>query len=499
MKPLALIILDGFGINPETRGNAIKAAHMPNYRSCLENNPHTSLEACGLAVGLPKGQMGNSEVGHTNIGAGRIVYQELTRIDKNIQDGSFFENKEFIKAMDSCNNLHIMGLFSPGGVHSHLNHILALLEMAEKRNVKRVYLHAFTDGRDCPPSSGRSFLEEALAKCKKSGNCSIATVSGRFYAMDRDKRYDRVKKAYDAISSGLGIKTDDFLSSMEESYKNGVLDEFIVPMVKSDYNGIEENDAVIFANFRPDRAREITRALTGDNFDGFPIKDLHLSSFVTMTSYDATLSKVNIAYPPTSLNNILAEVLEKNNKTQLRIAETEKYAHVTFFFNGGSEEPQEHERRILIPSPKVATYDMQPEMSAYEVTDSLLKVLDEDCPDVIILNFANCDMVGHTGVFDAAKQACEAVDICLGKLIPKIKEMGGISLITADHGNADVMIDENGEPMTAHSLNPVPFVTVGLKQRLREGGVLADIAPTMLDILGIEKPKEMTGTSLLIK
>ena len=499
MKPLALIIIDGFGINPSPHGNAVMAANMPNYTSYLKNNPHTSLEASGLAVGLPEGQMGNSEVGHTNIGAGRIVYQELTRIDKEIDEGTFFENEEFKKAMDNCNNLHIMGLLSPGGVHSHMRHILALLKMAKMRNVKKVYLHAFTDGRDCPPISGEGFVKETLDEMKKLGNCELATVTGRFYGMDRDKRWGRVNTAYDAIVYAKGTKTNDFVKSMGESYIKDVTDEFIPPLVNESYKGVEKGDAFIFANFRPDRAREITRAITGDNFDGFPIKDLGLSSFVTMTSYDATLEKVHIAYPPTKLNDILAEVLERNGKTQLRIAETEKYAHVTFFFNGGTEEPQEHERRILIPSPKVATYDLQPHMSAYEVTDALMDVLENDCPDVIILNFANTDMVGHTGVFEAAVKACEAVDSCLGKIVPKIREMGGIALLTADHGNADVMLDENDEPMTAHSLNPVPFITVGMDKELREGGVLADIAPTMLEILGLPQPEAMTGKSLLKK
>ncbi|MEG1972166.1 MAG: 2,3-bisphosphoglycerate-independent phosphoglycerate mutase, partial [Oscillospiraceae bacterium] len=437
----------------------------------------------------------------TNIGAGRVVYQELTSIDKAISDGDFFSNPILNSACDACadgNALHIMGLLSDGGVHSHINHIFALLELAKRKKLQKVFIHCFMDGRDTAPNSGVNFLRQLYDKCAQLGIGSIATVSGRYYAMDRDKRYERLKNACDAIILGEGVKTNNFFSAIEDSYKNHVTDEFIIPLAAEDYMGINENDSVIFANFRPDRAREITRAITDKSFDGFKALCPKLSEFVCMTQYDETMQGVKIAFPKEKINDTLSDVLENNGKTQLRIAETEKYAHVTFFFNGGVETLKPHEKRELIPSPKVATYDLMPQMSAFEVANKLLEHINNDCPDVIILNFANCDMVGHTGVFEAAKSACEAVDACLGMIVPTILKLDGIALITADHGNADEMMTEDNKPMTAHSLNPVPFITVGLNKPMRCNGVLADIAPTMLEILNLDKPKAMTGKSLFI-
>lgn len=500
-KPLMLMILDGFGIAPK-EGNAIYAAKTPNIDKIFNKYPVTKLNASGLAVGLPEGQMGNSEVGHTNIGAGRIVYQDLTRITKAIQDGSFFTNKALVNAVDNAvkNNkaLHLFGLLSNGGVHSHNTHLYALLKLAKQRGLEKVYIHAFMDGRDVPPTSGVDFLRECISKTREIGVGKIATVMGRYWAMDRDKRFERLKKAYDAMVLGEGIINSDAVRAVEESYKNEVTDEFIEPIV-CDKNGmIKPNDSIIFYNFRPDRAREITRTFVDPDFNGFERKgDFFPVTYVCMTQYDETMPNVSLAFAPEELVNTLGEYLSKNGKTQLRIAETEKYAHVTFFFNGGVETTFYGEDRALIPSPKVATYDLQPEMSAYEVTNEVLSRINSDKYDVIILNFANCDMVGHTGVFKSAVKAVEAVDECVGKIYDAMIKKDGVLLITADHGNADKMIDENGGPFTAHTTNPVPLCVVNYDCELKDSGKLADIAPSMLKILGMEKPAEMTGESFI--
>ncbi len=507
-KPLLLCIMDGFGINSADEGNAIKMAKTPNLDNLFANYPNTTLEASGMSVGLPEGQMGNSEVGHTNIGAGRIVYQELTRITKSIKDGDFFENEAFLAAVENCkkneSSLHIMGLMSDGGVHSHNTHIYAIAEMAKRLGLSKIFVHCFLDGRDVPPSSGKDFVAEMDAELKKLGVGKIATVMGRYYAMDRDNRWERVEKAYDAMVKGEGEKEVCPVSAVAKSYENDVTDEFVLPTVITE-NGdavgkISENDSIIFANFRPDRARQITRVFADPDFDGFK-RDYFPVYFVCMTQYDKTMPNVNVAFKPQELVNTLGEYLSKKGLSQLRIAETEKYAHVTFFFNGGVEKVSEGEDRALINSPKVATYDLQPEMSAFEVTEKLLEKLDENKTDVIILNFANCDMVGHTGIIDAAIKAVETVDTCVGKVADKVMSMGGAMLVTADHGNADQMIDpETKGAFTAHTTYPVPFIVMGLGDvKLRAGGVLADIAPTMLDILGLDKPVEMTGTSILEK
>ena len=502
-KPLILMILDGFGIAPEN-GNAIKAAKKPNIDRLFSSNPITQIGASGMDVGLPDGQMGNSEVGHTNIGAGRVVYQELTRITKSIDDGDFFENEALCKAMDNAKEkdsaLHIMGLLSDGGVHSHNKHLYGILEMAKKKGLSKVYVHAFLDGRDVPPSSGKDFVVDCCEKIKEIGVGKIATVMGRYYAMDRDNRWERVEKAYAAMVYGEGVQADDPAEAVEASYKDGVTDEFVVPAVIKGGAKIQADDSVVFFNFRPDRAREITRTFVDPDFDGFDRKNGFFPlSYVCMTQYDATMPNVMVAFKPESLRNTLGEYISDKNMTQLRIAETEKYAHVTFFFNGGVEKQYPGEDRILVKSPAVATYDLQPEMSAYEVTDKLVPAIESGKYDVIILNFANCDMVGHTGVFDAAVKAVEAVDTCVGKVTDAIAKMGGVALITADHGNADRMVDDDGEPFTAHTTNPVPFCVVGYPCKLRKGGKLADIAPTMLEILNIEQPAEMTGESLIEK
>ncbi len=503
-KPLLLCIMDGFGINSAESGNAVKAAKTPNLDLLFETCSNTTLDASGMAVGLPDGQMGNSEVGHTNIGAGRIVYQELTRITKSIKDGDFFENPEFLAAVENCKKndsaLHIMGLLSDGGVHSHNTHMYALFELCKRAGLSKVYLHCILDGRDVPPSSGKDFVKEADEELKKIGVGKIATVMGRFYAMDRDNRWDRVEKAYEALALGRGVIADDAVASVEQSYLGDVTDEFVVPVVVFE-NGvpvgkIEKGDSVIFANFRPDRAREITRVFVDPDFNGFE-REYKEVFYVCMTQYDKTMPNVKVAFKPQSLTNTLGEYLSKKGMTQLRIAETEKYAHVTFFFNGGVEAISEGEDRVLIDSPKVATYDLKPEMSAYEVTDAILPRIKSGEYDVIILNFANCDMVGHTGFMDCAIKAVETVDSCVGKVYEAVKEMDGIMLITADHGNADQMLDpETNETFTAHSTNPVPFIVAGKDVALSEGGCLADIAPTMLKILGLEQPEEMTGKSL---
>ena len=465
--------------------------------------PHTRIGASGMDVGLPDGQMGNSEVGHTNIGAGRIVYQELTRITKSFDEGEALGNPALTAAMENARRpgqaLHLMGLLSDGGVHSHIRHLYGLMEMARRFAVERVYLHCFMDGRDVPPTSGIEFIAALQQKIKELGLGQIATVSGRYYAMDRDNRWERVKLAYDAIVNGEGNKDPDPVAVMQKSYDAGVTDEFIVPTVVTEGAGIKAGDSVIFFNFRPDRARELTRALVDPDFAGFEReKGFFPLTYICMTQYDATMPNVEVAYRPESLANTLGEYLSRLGKTQLRIAETEKYAHVTFFFNGGVEAPYEGEDRVLIPSPKVATYDLQPEMSAYAVTDEAVRRIESGRYDVIILNYANCDMVGHTGVFEAAVKAVEAVDTCLGRLLAALEKAGGRAFLTADHGNADQMADENGAPFTAHTTNPVPFVAIGFGDvTLRSGGRLADIAPTMLQAMGLPQPEEMTGRSLL--
>ena len=499
-KPLILIIMDGFGIAP-VQGNAIKAANTPNLDRYFSEYPCTQIGASGMDVGLPDGQMGNSEVGHTNIGAGRIVYQELTRITKSIQDGDFFENPAFIKAIDSAvekgKALHLIGLLSDGGVHSHNTHLYALIEMAKKRGLKDVYVHALLDGRDVPPSSGKEYVEQLLKKLEEIGVGKVATVMGRYYAMDRDNRWERVEKAYAAMVYGQGEQYPCPVCAVSDSYEKNVTDEFVVPSVCGDFKGMNPDDSIIFFNFRPDRAREITRTFVDPDFSGFERKKGFFPvHYVCMTQYDATMPNVEVAFKPQSLKNTFGEYISEKGLTQLRIAETEKYAHVTFFFNGGVEQQYKNEDRQLINSPKVATYDLQPEMSAYQVTDKLLECIGMDKYDVIILNYANCDMVGHTGVFDAAKAAAEAVDTCVGKVVEAILAKGGAAIITADHGNADKMYDVDGSPFTAHSTNPVPFCVIGYPCKLREGGRLADIAPTMLKILNLPQPEEMTGKSI---
>jgi 2,3-bisphosphoglycerate-independent phosphoglycerate mutase len=500
-KPVALIIMDGFGYNPSDYGNAIKAANKPNLDKYMQG-PNTIIGASGLDVGLPDGQMGNSEVGHTNIGAGRIVYQMLVKISKSIKDGDFFENKALTAAMSNCKEknsaLHLMGLLSPGGVHSHMEHLYGLLEMAKKNGIDKVYVHAFLDGRDVPPSSAAEFMEEAVAEIKKIGVGSVATISGRFYAMDRDNAWDRVEKAYNAMVLGEGVQETDPVQAIRNSYANEVTDEFMLPTVVDKNGLIKENDSVVFFNFRPDRARQITRAFVDPEFSGFErSKGYFPVHFVCMAQYDAAMPNVSVAFPPEQLTMTLGEYLSKSGKTQLRIAETQKYAHVTFFFNGGEEKQFEGEDRILIKSPDVETFDMKPEMSAFEVTDAVVDAINSDKYDVIILNYANCDMVGHTGIFEAAKTAVEAVDTCVGRMVEAILAKGGAALITADHGNADKMYEPDGSAFTAHTTNPVPFIVVGEDCELRDGGVLADIAPTILQLVGLPQPKEMTGKSLI--
>ncbi|MEA5050880.1 MAG: 2,3-bisphosphoglycerate-independent phosphoglycerate mutase [Oscillospiraceae bacterium] len=503
-RPLVLMILDGFGYSPEKKGNAIAAAKKPVLDELFRTCPHTLIGASGLDVGLPDGQMGNSEVGHTNIGAGRIVYQELTRITKSVKDGDFFANEAFAAAMDNAKRdgaaLHLMGLLSDGGVHSHNTHLYALVEMAKRRGVKNVYVHAILDGRDTPPQSGADYVRQLADKLAEIGVGKIATVCGRYYAMDRDNRWERVVKAYDAYVCGEGEYAADPVEAVKKSYEAGVNDEFVVPVVCEKDAEIKGGDSVIFYNFRPDRAREITRAFVDPDFKGFERKKGFFPlTYVCMTEYDATMPNVLVAFRPEDLKNTFGEYIGDSGLTQLRIAETEKYAHVTFFFNGGNEKPYKNEDRCLIKSPSVATYDLQPEMSAYLVTDEVVKRIESGKYDVIILNFANCDMVGHTGVFDAAVKAVEAVDECVGRVIESIDAMGGICLLTADHGNADKMLEDDGvTPFTAHTTNPVPFMVIGHDCKLREGGRLADIAPTMLALLGLPKPAQMDGESLII-
>ena len=501
-KPLVLMILDGFGIAP-TEGNAIAAAKHPNMDKIFAENPHTQIGASGMDVGLPDGQMGNSEVGHTNIGAGRIVYQELTRITKSAQDGDMDKNEALLKAMNNAKDngkaLHFMGLLSDGGVHSHNTHLYALLEMAKRVGVEKVFVHCFMDGRDVPPSSGKDYVKELMDKLEEIGVGKIATVMGRYYAMDRDNRWERVEKAYAAMVYGEGEQAECPLCAMQNSYDKEVTDEFVVPTVVKGAEPISEGDSVIFYNFRPDRAREITRTLVDPDFTVFERKKGFFPlCYVCMTQYDATMPNVEVAYKPESLVNTFGEYISNKGLTQLRIAETEKYAHVTFFFNGGVEKQYPGEDRILVKSPAVATYDLQPEMSAYEVTDKMVEAVKSGKYDALILNYANCDMVGHTGVFEAAVKAVEAVDTCVGRVVEAVKEMGGCVLLTADHGNADKMVDEDGTPFTAHTTNPVPFCVINHPCQLREGGRLADIAPTMLKILGLEQPAEMTGESIIL-
>ena len=501
--PTTLIIMDGFGLSDAADGNAVKAAATPRLDEFFREFAHTTLQASGLDVGLPAGQMGNSEVGHTNIGAGRVVFQDLPRITKSIADGDFFRNPAYCHAMDAClekgTSLHLMGLLSDGGVHSHLDHLFALLQMAKDKGLTKVYIHAFLDGRDVSPTSGADFVAQTVEKCREVGVGKIATVMGRYYAMDRDKRWDRVEMAYDAMVYGEGSTFNPVpVAAVKDSYAAGVTDEFVEPVVCDRDGTISDNDSVIFFNFRPDRAREITRTLVDPDFDGFT-RQIFPLTFVCNTEYDASMPNVEVAFPRTSVRNGLGEYLSQMGMTQLRIAETEKYAHVTFFFNGGSETVFPGEDRVLVPSPKVATYDLQPEMSALEVTDQCVERIESGAYDVIILNFANCDMVGHTGVFDAAVKAVETVDTCVGRVVDATLKMGGIAMITADHGNAEQMTEPDGSPMTAHTTNPVPFILCGAGTELRQGGRLADIAPTMLDVMGLACPAEMDGTSLIIK
>ena len=504
-KTTMLMILDGFGINEKEEGNAIKMANIPNIKRILKQYPNTILHTSGLDVGLPEGQMGNSEVGHTNIGAGRIVYQELTRITKSIEDGDFFSIPELVTAIENCkknhSKLHIMGLVSDGGVHSHQRHLFALLELAKRKDFEDVYVHCFLDGRDTPPASAEGYLAELEAKMSEKGVGKIATIMGRFYAMDRDKRWNRIQKAYDAMVKGEGEKASSASVAIENSYQKEVFDEFVVPTVICNNDKpvakIEENDSVIFFNFRPDRAREITRAIVDEEFDGFE-REYFKTNFVTFTNYDETIKNVSVAFKKDEIKNTFGEIISKHGMTQLRIAETEKYAHVTFFFNGGEEKQYEGEDRILIPSPKVETYDMKPEMSAFEVTENVLNAIHSRKYDSIILNFANPDMVGHTGNVEAVIKALESLDGCVEKIVEAIEEEHGILLITADHGNCEQMIDyKTGEPHTAHTTNPVPLVLVGKDDVKLKEGRLADLAPTMLNLIGLEKPEEMTGESLI--
>ena len=499
--PTTLIIMDGFGIAPPADDNAVTLANTPVLDGLFRDYAHTTLSASGLDVGLPAGQMGNSEVGHTNIGGGRVVFQDLPRISRAIEDGSFFKNEAYNKAMDNClqnsSSLHLYGLLSDGGVHSHIDHLYALLQMARDKGLHRVYIHCFLDGRDVSPTSGKGFVQALADKCAALGVGKIATVMGRYYAMDRDKRWERVQMAYDAMVYGEGNHNADPVDAVARSYANNVTDEFMEPVVCDSDGTISDNDSVIFFNYRPDRAREITRAIVDPDFDGFQ-REYFPTTYVCNTEYDASMPNVLVAWPRIAVKNGLGEYLSSMGMTQLRIAETEKYAHVTFFFNGGVEKQYPGEDRVLVPSPKVATYDLQPEMSAVEVCDKCVERIESGAYDVIILNFANCDMVGHTGVLEAAIKAVETVDTCVGRVVEATLKMGGIAMVTADHGNAEDMKQPDGSPMTAHTTNLVPFILCGAGTELRPGR-LADIAPTILDVMGLACPPEMDGKTLIVK
>ncbi len=505
MKTDALIILDGFGFGASVKGNAIEKAGIKNIKDYMSKYPSTLIEASGRAVGLPKGQMGNSEVGHLNLGAGRVVYQDITKIDKSIEDGDFFTNPVLIAGMDNAvkngTAVHLVGLCSDGGVHSHIEHLYALLKLAKAKRVKHVYVHCITDGRDVPPDSARSYVAELEKKIKEIGAGKIATVVGRYYYMDRDNRWERVERGYNCVFCAEGLKYTNADAGIAASYALGKVDEFIEPIVVAGYKGVEENDTVIFYNFRSDRAREISRAILYETFPYFErkngFKNIH---YIGMTQYDETFEGIHTAFAPKTIANTLGEYLGACGKTQARIAETEKYAHVTFFFNGGVETPNKGEERFLIPSPKVPTYDLKPEMSAFEVADKAVETA--GTVDAIILNFANCDMVGHTGVFNAAVKAVEAVDICVKKVVDKILSTGGTVLLTADHGNAETMTFDDGAPCTSHTTNPVKFILIGEKYKnaaLRDGGALCDVAPTLLEVMGLNQPQEMDGVSLIRK
>ena len=500
--PTTLIIMDGFGLTQPGPGNAVSLANTPVLDRLWADHAHTTLSASGLDVGLPEGQMGNSEVGHTNIGGGRVVFQDLPRISRAIEDGTFFANEAYNKAVDDClqkgTRLHLCGLLSDGGVHSHIQHLYALLELARRKGLDRVYIHAFLDGRDVSPTSGKGFVADCAETCRRLGVGKISTVMGRYYAMDRDNRWERVQLAYDAMVYGEGNQNPDPVDAVAQSYVAGVTDEFMEPVVCDSDGTVSDNDSVIFFNFRPDRAREITRAIVDPDFTGFQ-REFFPTTYVCNTEYDASMPNALVAWPRVAVKNGLGEYLSSLSLTQLRIAETEKYAHVTFFFNGGVEKQYPGEDRVLVPSPKVATYDLQPEMSAYEVCDKCVERIESGAYDVIILNYANCDMVGHTGVFDAAVRAVETVDTCVGRVVDATLKMGGIAMITADHGNAEQMEEADGSPMTAHTTNPVPFILCGAGTELRKDGRLADIAPTILDVMGLACPAEMDGKTLIVK
>lgn len=509
-KPVVLMILDGYGLNDNCDHNAVCEAKTPVMDQLMNQCPYVKGNASGLAVGLPEGQMGNSEVGHLNMGAGRIVYQELTRITKSIKDGDFFDVPEFLEAVENCkkngSDLHLWGLVSDGGVHSHNTHIYGLLELAKRHGLDRVYVHCFLDGRDTPPASGKGFVEDLEAKMKEIGVGKVASVMGRYYAMDRDNRWDRVERAYRALTAGEGGTAESAPAGIQASYDKEINDEFVEPFVVTEGGKpiatVKDGDSVIFFNFRPDRAREITRAFCDDDFKGFAREKRMNLTYVCFTDYDDTIANKLVAFRKEAIVNTFGEFLADHNLTQARIAETEKYAHVTFFFNGGVEEPNKGEERILVPSPKVATYDLQPEMSAPKVCDKLVEAIGSDKYDVIIINFANPDMVGHTGIEDAAIKAIETVDACVGRVVEAMIKADGILFICADHGNAEQLVDyETGAPFTAHTTNPVPFILVNAdpSYKLREGGCLADIAPTLIELMGLEQPKEMTGKSLLVK
>ena len=509
-KPVVLMVLDGYGLSDKTEGNAIAMANTPVMDKLMKECPFVAGKASGLAVGLPDGQMGNSEVGHMNIGAGRIIYQDLTSITKAIEDGDFFENEAMLEAIENCkknnSDLHLWGLLSDGGVHSHNTHLYAILELCKKQGLSNVYVHPFLDGRDTPPASGKDYVAQLVEKMNEIGVGRVASISGRYYAMDRDNRWDRVEKAYAAMVYGEGERATDPVQAIADSYAKDVTDEFVLPTVLTENDKpvatVKANDSVIFFNFRPDRAREITRAFCEDDFSGFERKEGRIPvTYVCFKDYDESIGNKLVAFKKQTIENTLGEYLAKNSKTQLRLAETEKYAHVTFFFNGGVEEPNKDEDRILVKSPAVATYDLQPEMSAPEVSEKLNAAITSDKYDVIIINFANPDMVGHTGVIPAAVKAVECVDQCVGAAVDAVKKADGVLFICADHGNAEQMIDyTTGNPHTAHTTNPVPFILVNYGDvKLREGGCLADIAPTLLEIMGLEQPAEMTGKSLIVK